>query len=65
MFVVDISPRLIAVPGAWKFPSAIDMPEYTASLMRSFTATAADSQGRAILSGILSRNDQETFQRGT
>src|ERR1700744_1454479 len=28
-FVVDISPRLIAVPSAWKFPPLIEAPEYT------------------------------------
>ncbi|MEI9975293.1 MAG: hypothetical protein WDO73_26460 [Ignavibacteriota bacterium] len=61
-FVVDISPRLIAVPGAWKFPSAIETPEYTASLMRSFTAGAADSQGRTILSGILREAIKKRFK---
>jgi hypothetical protein len=61
-FVVDISPRLVAVPGAWKFPSALDTQEYSASLERSFTASAADGQGRAILCGILREAIKKRFK---
>lgn len=61
-FVVDISPRLVAVPGAWRFPSVIETPEYTASLQRSFTANADDYQGRAILGGILREAIKKRFK---
>jgi hypothetical protein len=61
-FVVDISPRLVAVPCTWKFPSALETPEYSFSLQRSFTASAADGQGRAILCGILREAIKKRFK---
>jgi hypothetical protein len=60
-FVVDVSPRLVAVPVAWKLPS-VQAGDYSVSLERSFTACTTDSQGLSILCGILREAIKKLFK---
>ena len=52
-FVVDISPRLAAVPAGWNLPAPITTSEYSVSLERSYTAQASDEGDRLVVEGIL------------
>jgi hypothetical protein len=61
-FVIDISPRLVAVPAAWSLPSPIETSDYTVCLQRSFTASPDDAQGRSILRGILREAIKKRFK---
>jgi hypothetical protein len=61
-FVIDISPRLVAVPATWNLPSPVEMAEYTVCLQRSFTASPDDTQGRSILRGILREAIKKQFK---
>jgi hypothetical protein len=61
-FVIDISPRLVAVPAAWNLPSPIETPDYTVCLQRSFTASPDDARGRSILRGILTEAIKKHFK---
>jgi hypothetical protein len=52
-FVVDFTPRLVAVPEAWKLPVPIETGEYKVTCADSLTACAADPGSHAIVLGIL------------
>jgi hypothetical protein len=52
-FVIDISPRLVVVPAAWKLPLPISTAEYSVSLESSRQASARDSCDQAMIEGIL------------
>jgi hypothetical protein len=52
-FVVDISPRLVAVPAGWNLPVPINTTEYSVSLQRCYSAQASEEGDRPIVEGIL------------
>jgi hypothetical protein len=52
-FVVDISPRLVAVPAGWRLPVPINTTEYSLSLQRSYTARPGEASDCLIVEGIL------------
>lgn len=61
-FVVDISPRLVAVPASWKFPVPIDTSDYSLSLERCYSAKATDDGDRLIVEGILREAFKNRFK---
>lgn len=52
-FVVDISPRLVAVPQTWQLPSPLSDQHFSLNLERTFVASARCTDDRSIISGIL------------
>jgi hypothetical protein len=60
--VVDISPRLVAVPASWKFPVPIDSSDYFLSLERCYSAKATDNGDRLIVEGILREAFKNRFK---
>jgi hypothetical protein len=52
-FVIDVSPRLVAVPQGWNFPVPIINSAYSVRLERSFLASAKEPKDRSIITGIL------------
>src|SRR5579862_6026933 len=48
-FVVDISPRLVAVPKNWELPTPITNSDYAVKLEQSFLARASDKAHRPIV----------------
>jgi hypothetical protein len=62
-FVVDVSPRLVALPRAWALPAPISADGFTISVERSFVAAPGDSGSGAVVEGIhTARRNQEPFQ---
>jgi len=61
-FVVDISPRLVAVPAGWKLPVPITTSDYSVSLERSYLAKATDKGDRPIVEGILREAFKHRFK---
>jgi len=61
---VDVSPRLVAVPQAWKLPYT-STSEYTVTLDQSFVARANDVQHENIVMGILREAIKSHFKKNT
>lgn len=61
-FVVDFTPRLVAVPGAWKLPVPIETDEYKVTCAESLTACAGDPGSRTIVLGILREGIKRHFK---
>lgn len=64
-FVIDISPRLVAVPPAWKLPCPIETPQFHLTLDRTILATSTNAEGRNILMRHSPRIDKEALQGGS
>lgn len=61
--VLDISPRLVAVPASWKFPVPINTSDYSVSLERCYSANATDNGDRLIVEGILREAFKNRFKK--
>ncbi len=62
LFVLDLNPHEVAVPGHWKLPSPYSTPDYRVSLARSFRAHVGDCAGRVIVAGILREGIKRHFK---
>ena len=61
-FVIDITPRLVAVPQGWQLPTPIVNSHYSVRLDQSFVARATDEAHRPIVAGILREAIKKHFK---
>ncbi len=61
-FVVDIGPRLVAVPAGWELPVPLSTKDYSVSLERCYSARASDKGDRLIVEGILREAFKNRFK---
>jgi hypothetical protein len=64
-FVVDLSPRLVAVPQSWQLPTPITTAEYSIRLERTFLAQATNSEHRLVVAGILREGIKAHFKNNS
>jgi hypothetical protein len=62
-FVIDISPRLVALPSAWTLPVPLSVDGYRIGLERSFVATPHDSTCRAVVEGVIREGIKDHFKK--